>query len=131
MAGACELFGALAEAVTSLDLTNPSQGLLPGYNQTSHRATIAAVSKNVPARARPACRSTTAELTSETGLDAVLRGCADRYHRRGQLYPQSASRVVGLRAVPSKRLPRKGCAAAQAAFPPQAWKGRGLHAALR
>src|SRR6266567_3174894 len=34
-------------------LTSPSQVVLPGYNQASHRATKSVVSKNVPADVRP------------------------------------------------------------------------------
>ena len=78
-AGACELFPAIREAVASLDLTSLSQSLDGGIHQ-GYRATIAAVSKNVPTGARPACSSTTSGLTNQTGFEAVLRRCADRYH---------------------------------------------------
>ncbi len=57
------LFRALTEAGASRYLTSPSQGYFGSY-----RATISGVPKNVPARARPACRSTTPGLTSLSGL---------------------------------------------------------------
>jgi hypothetical protein len=40
--GACVLWSNLAPAVACLDLTRLSQGVLSGYNQTSHRATLGA-----------------------------------------------------------------------------------------
>src|SRR5437660_11314810 len=88
LVGACELFVALHETVASPNLTSPSQGRLAGYNQQGHRAPIAAVFKNVLARARPACHSATLRLTSQTGFEVVLEGRADRYPRRGQHDPQ-------------------------------------------
>lgn len=75
-----------------------------------YRATISAVSKNVPVRARPACRSTTSELTRSTRVKPVLRRSADRYHRRGHLYPRKR---WGLGRSHQKRSPFGGCS-----FPP-------------
>ena len=115
-AGACR-WDEFCPSSASLDLTSPSQGVLSGYNQASHRATISAVSKNVPARARPACRSTTSGLTSQTGFEAVLRGCAGRYPRRGHHYPRKR---CGFSRSQLKTAPRKGNREGRRALPPHA-----------
>jgi hypothetical protein len=69
--------------VFSVSLPDQTQ---PGCSSEHYRATISAVLKNVPRDARPVSCSITSELTICTRVKDVLRGCADRYHRRGHHY---------------------------------------------
>ncbi len=78
----------------------------PGRSSERYRATISAVFKNVPRDARPVSCATTSQLTRCTRVKPVLRRCADRYHRRGQLYPRKR---WGFGRSHSKRFPERGC----------------------
>jgi hypothetical protein len=98
--GGLSRWGGFCPSSLQAYLTRPSQG-----EAILYRATISARFKNVPRDARPVSCSTTCQLTRCTRVKPVLRGYADRYHRRGQHYPGNR---WGFERSHSKRSPERG-----------------------
>ncbi len=128
---------ALHPAVASLDLTRLSQGILVGYNQPGHRATLpenTIIGTNGRLLNPLLCGQ---RLNSETGFDAVSLAkkpsdnLVERSHP-GQPGCVTQARKGTVLAVPyRKTAPRKGCSAMQAALLPRALLGMDPRAAMR